>query len=151
MPQEIDSQYDALVETYADVVTDRLAEDPKALYEFCRETLMDYYENMTEHELIEHIVEMEDDDEIVTSIYGNYPVDPDQEIEGRDYHQYSLKEGESISFPVHQKWGSWIFLFHSVKILWGLATCQPFFLYNGRVQTNLINDSRNCNQTSNTS
>jgi len=86
MPQEIDSQYDALVETYADVVADRLAEDPKALYEFCRETLIDYYENMTEHELIEHIVEMEDDDEIVTCIYGNYPVDRDQEIEGRDYH-----------------------------------------------------------------
>ena len=103
MPQEIDSQYDALVETYADVVTDRLAEDPKALYEFCRETLMDYYEKMTEHELIEHVVEMEGDDEIVTSIYGNYPVDRDQEIEGRDFHQYSLKEGESISFPVHQK------------------------------------------------
>ena len=101
MPQEIDSQFDALVETYADVVADRLAEDPKALYEFCRETLIDYYENMTEHELIEHVVEMEDDDEIVTTIYGNYPVDPDQEIEGRDYHQYSLKEGESLSFPVH--------------------------------------------------
>ena len=41
MPQEIDSQFDALVETYADIVTDRLAEDPKALYEFCRETLID--------------------------------------------------------------------------------------------------------------
>ena len=102
MPQYPDSQYDALVETYADVVADRLAEDPKALYEFCRETLIDYYENMTEHELIEHIVEMEDDDEIVTCIYGNYPVDRDQEIEGRDYHSYSLKEGESLSFPVHK-------------------------------------------------
>jgi len=102
MPQYPDSQYDVLIETYADVVTDRLAEDPKALYEFCRETLVDYYEKMTEHELIEHIIEMEDDDEIVTSIYGNYPI-TDQELEGRDYHRYSLKEGESISFPVHQK------------------------------------------------
>ena len=103
MPQEIDSQYDALVETYADIVTDRLYEDPKSLYHYVHETFVDYYENMTEHELIEHIVEMEEDDEIITSIYGNYPVDRDQEIEGRDYHQYSLKEGESISFPVHQK------------------------------------------------
>ena len=131
MPQENDSQFGVLIETYADVVTDRLAEDPKALYEFCRESLVDYYENMTEHELIEHIVEMEDDDEIVTSIYGNYPVDPDQEIEGRDYHQYSLKEGESLSFPVHKKWGSWIFLFHSVKISWGWQMCQPFFCIMG--------------------
>ena len=100
MPQEIDSQYDALVETYADIVYSRM--DYKALQDFVYESLVDYYENMTEHELIEHIVEMEDDDEIVTSIYGNYPI-TDQEIEGRDYHQYSLKEGESISFPVHQK------------------------------------------------
>ena len=46
MPQSTDSNYDALVEQYADIVTDRLAEDPKALYEFARETLMDYYENM---------------------------------------------------------------------------------------------------------
>ena len=126
MPQEIDSQYDALVETYADVVTDRLAEDPKALYEFCRETLMDYYENMTEHELIEHIVEMEDDDEIVTSIYGNYPI-TDQEIEGRDYHQYSLKEGESLSFPVHKKCEAAGILFPFVTISEGWQLCQPCF------------------------
>tara|TARA_Y100000766_G_C18773914_1_gene539692 strand:+ start:91 stop:399 length:309 start_codon:yes stop_codon:yes gene_type:complete len=99
MPQYPDSQYDVLVEQYADIVTDRLAEDPKALYEFTRETLVDYYEKMTEHELIEHVAEMEGDEdgcEIIESIYGNYPVDPNQEIEGRDYVQYSLKVGESI-------------------------------------------------------
>ena len=88
MPQSIDSNYDALVEQYADIVTDRLAEDPKALYEFARETLMDYYENMTEKDLIEHVAEM-GDEELVESIYGNYPP---QDIEG----QYSLKRGESI-------------------------------------------------------
>ena len=88
MPQSIDSNYDALVEQYADIVTDRLAEDPKALYEFARETLMDYYENMTEKDLIEHVAEM-GDEELVESIYGNYPP---QDIEG----QYSLKKGESI-------------------------------------------------------
>ena len=88
MPQSIDSNYDALVEQYADIVTDRLAEDPKALYEFARETLMDYYEKMTEHELIEHVAEM-GDEELVEEIYGNYPP---QDIKG----QYSLKRGESI-------------------------------------------------------
>ena len=77
-----------MVEQYADIVTDRLAEDPKALYEFARETLMDYYENMTEKDLIEHVAEM-GDEELVESIYGNYPP---QDIEG----QYSLKKGESI-------------------------------------------------------
>ena len=88
MPQSIDSNYDALVEQYADIVTDRLAEDPKALYEFARETLMDYYENMTEKDLIGHVAEM-GDEELIEEIYGNYPV---QDPEG----QYSLKKGESI-------------------------------------------------------
>jgi len=88
MPQSTDSNYDALVEQYADIVTDRLAEDPKALYEFARETLMDYYENMTEKDLIRHVAEM-GDEELIEEIYGNYPP---QDIEG----QYSLKKGESI-------------------------------------------------------
>ena len=47
MPQHTDSNYDALVEQYADITTDRLAEDPKALYEFTRETLVDYYETVS--------------------------------------------------------------------------------------------------------
>ena len=88
MPQSIDSNYDALVEQYADIVTDRLAEDPKALYEFARETLMDYYENMTEKDLIGHVAEM-GDEELIEEIYGN---NPPQDVEG----QYSLKRGESI-------------------------------------------------------
>ena len=88
MPQSTDSNYDALVEQYAEIVTDRLAEDPKALYEFTRETLVDYYENMTEKDLIGHVAEM-GDEELVESIYGNYPP---QDIKG----QYSLKKGESI-------------------------------------------------------
>ena len=88
MPQSTDSNYDALVEQYAEIVTDRLAEDPKALYEFTRETLVDYYENMTEKDLIGHVAEM-GDEELIEEIYGNYPP---QDIEG----QYSLKKGESI-------------------------------------------------------
>jgi len=88
MPQSTDSNYDALVEQYAEIVTDRLAEDPKALYEFTRETLVDYYENMTEKDLIGHVAEM-GDEELIEEIYGNYPP---RDIEG----QYSLKKGESI-------------------------------------------------------
>ena len=58
------------------------------MYEFTRETLVDYYENMTENQLIEHVAEM-GDEELIEEIYGNYPV---QDPEG----QYSLKKGESI-------------------------------------------------------
>ena len=87
MPQSTDSNYDALVEQYAEIVTDRLYSDG-SLYDFALETLIDRFENMTENQLIEHVAEM-GDEELVESIYGNYPVlDP----EG----QYSLKKGESI-------------------------------------------------------
>ena len=104
MPQEIDSQFDSLCVTYAQINAERM--DTEQLEDYVYEDLVNYYSGMTEHELIEHVAEMEGDEdgcEIIESIYGNYPVDRDQEIEGRDYHQYSLKEGESLSFPVHKK------------------------------------------------
>ena len=87
MPQNIDSNYDALVSMYADTEVDRM-DSCDMLRQFAYETLVDRYENMTENQLIEHVAEM-GDEELVESIYGNYPP---QDIEG----QYSLKVGESI-------------------------------------------------------
>ena len=87
MPQHTDSNYDALVESYADIEVDRM-DHCNLLRQFAYETLVDRFENMTENELIEHVAEM-GDEEIIESIYGNYPV---QDPEG----QYSLKKGESI-------------------------------------------------------
>jgi len=87
MPQSTDSNYDALVVQYAEIEADRLY-SCNQLYDFALETLIDRFENMTENQLIEHVAEM-GDEELVESIYGNYPP---QDIEG----QYSLKRGESI-------------------------------------------------------
>ena len=87
MPQNIDSNFDALVEMYADVEVDRL-DSCDMLRQFAYETLVERFENMTENELIEHVAEM-GDEEIIEQIYGNYPP---QDVEG----QYSLKKGESI-------------------------------------------------------
>jgi len=87
MPQNIDSNYDALVDIYADVEVDRL-DSCDMLRQFAYETLVDRFENMTEKELIEHVAEM-GDEEIIEQIYGNYPP---RDIKG----QYSLKVGESI-------------------------------------------------------
>ena len=87
MPQSTDSNYDALVEQYAEIVTDRLHGDG-SLYDFALETLIDRYENMTEKELIEHVAD-EGDEEMIECVYGSYPP---RDIEG----QYSLKKGESI-------------------------------------------------------
>ena len=87
MPQNIDSNFDALVECYADTEVERL-NNCNMLKQFAYETLVDRFENMTEKELIEHVAEM-GDEEIIEQIYGNYPP---QETEG----DYTLKRGESI-------------------------------------------------------
>jgi len=87
MPQNIDSNYDALVECYADTEVERL-QSCDMLRQFAYETLVDRFENLSENELIEHVAEM-GDEEIIEQIYGNYPP---QDVEG----QYSLKKGESI-------------------------------------------------------
>ena len=87
MPQNIDSNFDALVSVYADTEVERL-QSCDMLRQFAYETLIERFRDMTEKELIEHVA-MEGDEEIIESIYGNYPP---QDPEG----QYSLKKGESI-------------------------------------------------------
>ena len=87
MPQNIDSNFDALLTMYADVEVDRL-DSCDMLRQFAYETLIERFRDMTEKELIEHVA-MEGDEELIESIYGNYPA---RDIEG----QYTLKKGESI-------------------------------------------------------
>jgi len=88
MPQNIDSNFDALVEIYADTEVERL-QSCDMLRQFAYETLVKEFGEMTEQELIEHVAD-EGDEDIIEQIYGNYPP---QEVEG----QYSLKKGESIA------------------------------------------------------
>ena len=87
MPQNIDSNFDGLVECYADTEVERL-QSCDMLRQFAYETLIERFGEMTEKELIEYVAE-EGDEEIIEQIYGNYPP---QDVEG----QYSLKKGESI-------------------------------------------------------
>ncbi len=87
MPQNIDSNFDALVECYADTEVERM-NNCNMLRQFAYETLKKEFGEMTEKELIEYVAE-EGDEDIIEQIYGNYPP---RDIEG----QYSLKKGESI-------------------------------------------------------
>ena len=87
MPQNIDSNYDALICAYADTEVERM-NNCDMLRQFAYETLVAQYEKMTEKELIEYVAE-EGDEDIIEQIYGNYPP---RDVEG----QYSLKVGESI-------------------------------------------------------
>ena len=68
----MDCTFDHLIEDYTQIVLDY-------------DSLISYYEKMTEHELIEHINEMECSetaDEIISTHYGLNP--PDCYITGRD-------------------------------------------------------------------
>ena len=87
MPQNIDSNFDALVSVYADTEVERL-QSCDMLRQFAYDSLIKEYGEMTEQELIEYVAE-EGDEDIIEQIYGNYPP---QDVEG----QYSLKKGESI-------------------------------------------------------
>ena len=87
MPQHTDSNFDALLEMFASTEVDRM-DSCDMLRQFAYETLIERFRDMTENELIEHVA-MEGDEEIIESIYGNYPP---RDVEG----QYSLKKGESI-------------------------------------------------------
>ena len=51
-----------LADFYAEVNVDRIMEDPKVAEQFIYEQLIDYYEKMTENELIEYMTEMGDED-----------------------------------------------------------------------------------------
>ena len=87
MPQHTDSRFDALLEMYASTEVDRM-DSCDMLRQFAYECLIERFRDMTEKELIEHVA-MEGDEELIESIYGNYPP---RDVEG----QYSLKKGESI-------------------------------------------------------
>ena len=50
-----------LADFYAEVNAARIMEGPKVAAQFIYEQLIDYYENMSYNELIEHITEMGDD------------------------------------------------------------------------------------------
>ena len=51
-------QFEELIEQYAEIVLDRM--DYKDMEQYVYDSLTDYYGNMTESELKDHITEMED-------------------------------------------------------------------------------------------
>ena len=57
MKKLTDLQFDEVVEQYADIVLDRM--DYKDLEQYVYDSLTDYYGKMTQNELRDHIVEME--------------------------------------------------------------------------------------------
>ena len=63
MPQNIDSNFDALVHAYADTEVERM-NNCNTLREFAYETLVKEFGEMTEQELIEHVADEGDEEYI---------------------------------------------------------------------------------------
>ena len=79
MKKLTDLQFDGVVEQYAEIVLDRM--DYQALEQYVYDSLTDYYGKMTQNELRDHIVEMENSgcpednmfDELVDNVTQQYP------------------------------------------------------------------------------
>ena len=82
------SQYNELVEQFVDLVVDNM--DMKTLVQYVYDDLREHYEQSSENELKDTIDNFDEElwDELVDNVTTV---------------TYGLAEGESITFPVHQK------------------------------------------------
>ena len=81
------AQCSDLIEQYVELITDSM--DWKTMHEFIVGTLTEDYHNLSEEELLNDI-ECSFDTETLNELVGNVTT-----------VTYGLKEGESLSFPVH--------------------------------------------------
>ena len=81
------SQHDDLIAQYVELCVDSM--DHKDMYRFVEQTLTEDFEKLNEHELFDEI-RLSFDDELLDELVDNVTT-----------VTYGLKEGESLSFPVH--------------------------------------------------
>ena len=82
------SQYNELVEQFVDIVVDNM--DMKTLVQYVYDDLREHFEQSSQNELKDEIDNFDEElwDELVDNVTTV---------------TYGLAEGESITFPVHQK------------------------------------------------
>ena len=83
------SQRDELIEQYVELIVDSM--DWKTMHRFVEQTLTEDFEKLNEHELFDEI-RFSFDDETLDELVDNITT-----------VTYGLKEGETLSFPVHKK------------------------------------------------
>ena len=90
-------QLDSIIDQFSEIIVDGM--DTKTLCQYVYDDLVDYYSDLTQDEL-QDFVEQHDEDlwkELVDNETTDIqPIDPST-------YTYGLSEGESISFPVHEK------------------------------------------------
>ena len=90
MPNLTSEQWDELIEQYVEIIVDGM--DWKTMTEFVRQTLIeDYSQIQSRHDLCEEI-RLTHDEELLEELLDNVTT-----------VTYGLKEGETLSFPVHEK------------------------------------------------
>ena len=89
MPELSTEQWDELIEQYVELITDSM--DWKSMTAFIVNTLTEDYHGLSEEELFTEI-ECTYDKETLDELVDNVTT-----------VTYGLKEGESLSFPVHKK------------------------------------------------
>ena len=86
------AQFDDVVEQYAEIVCDRM--DTAELEAYVLEDLMNRYGMMSEAELRDHIIEVENSGCPEDNLF-------DELVDNVTTVTYGLEEGETLSFPVH--------------------------------------------------
>ena len=110
MPYKLTTaQCSDLIERYVELCIDSM--DHKSMYHFIEQTLIEDFENLSEHELFTEI-ECSFDKETLDELVGSVTT-----------VTYGLEPGESLSFPVHQK--------SAAQDSWGTVT---HFSYLGRLR-----------------
>ena len=89
MPELTTEQWDELIEQYVELITDSM--DWKTMTAFIVNTLTEDYHGLSEEELFTEI-ECTYDKETLDELVDNVTT-----------VTYGLKEGETLSFPVHKK------------------------------------------------
>ena len=94
-PELTQDQLDNIIDQFSEIIVDGM--DHKTMYQFIYDNLVDYYSGISQDEL-QDFVEMHDEDlwkELVDNeTTDTLPIDPST-------YSYGLKDGESLSFPVH--------------------------------------------------
>ena len=104
-PNLTSEQWDELIEQYVEIIVDGM--DWKTMTEFVRQTLIeDYGSIQSRHELCEEI-RLTHDEELLEELLDNVTTEEKcqtyQELLDSNTKQYGLKEGETLSFPIHKK------------------------------------------------
>lgn len=92
------AQLDAIAEQYSEIIADGM--DWKTMYQYVYDNLCDYHQGLGYHDLKEHIETYDED--LWKELCDNVKDVTSWTPEDNGVTTYSLKPGETLSFPVHK-------------------------------------------------